>query len=996
MNRMTKLYLPLSKKLAVLLLTLTTSVAWSQTRTVTGKVTSADDGTALPGVNIIEKGTSNGTVSDSDGGFSITVNENATLIFSFVGMASQEIIVGNQTNINVHLASDLSNLGEVVVVGYQIVRKQDLTGSVSQVSAKDFNKGIYVSPSELFQGKMAGVLVTGSSGAPGAETSITIRGNNTIRGGNGPLIVIDGVQMDNSQPKQVTNIPGGMGDTPGIDPLSFINPNDIEKIDVLKDASAAAIYGSRGANGVIIITTKKNREAGSRIEFQASAGVSKISHQPDVMNGDQYRQALQTENIAVGDFGSNVDAFDEILQTGSIQNYNLTFATNGDKSSHAFSFGYTDQKGIIRESGLNKLNGMLKSTYNFFDDRVTLDVFLMGSDLQQANAPIGNNSSTDGNIISQALQWNPTRPLYEDGDFLQPNSGGEINPLATLKAYDDQFAMKRLVGSIAPTVSIAKGLDYKLQLGFDDMRGDRQVQIKKLLWFGGAPGNNPGFAYLQQSKFLSTQMSHTLTYNKTLGDLKLTALVGYEFLRQRADIIRMQAQGFSSDQINFVKNIQNALPAQTAIEYIAPPDSKLQSYFGQIFANYNDKYMLTATLRSDGSSKFGSNNRYALFPSFAAATNLHNFDFVPEVFDNLKLRVGYGLTGNQAIPAGAAIESWGYLAGGGEQQIVQLNNANPDLKWESTETINVGIDFGIQNSRFTGTLEYFQRKSRDFIYQVTNASPAPPGFVWKNIDGEIVNSGFEISLNALVVDKADVKVDIGTNITFQDNIFHTSSDGFLTTGALNGKGLSNVTSQVIVDGQPLNVFKLRDWTGIDETGFSTYRGYDDIAGISPFYYVGDPNPNTLLGFYVNATYKKFDASINMNGAFGHQIYNNTANAVFIKGNLIGGGRNTSPDLIGNGESVANVSAASSRYLEDGDFLRLANVSLGYNLTFTDKAVKRVRVYVTGQNLHVFTNYSGFDPEVNTDKSVASVPSRGIEYTPYPRAKTFLVGLSASF
>jgi iron complex outermembrane receptor protein len=996
MNRMTKLYLPLSKKLAVLLLTLITSVAWSQTRTVTGKVTSADDGSALPGVNIIEKGTSNGTVSDSDGAYSITVKENATLIFSFVGMASQEVVVGSQTNISVNLESDLSNLGEVVVVGYQIVRKQDLTGSVSQVSSKDFNKGIYVSPSELFQGKMAGVLVTGASGAPGAETSINIRGVNTIRGGNGPLIVIDGVQLDNSQPKVSTNVPGGMGNTPGIDPLSFINPADIEKIDVLKDASAAAIYGSRGANGVIIITTKKNKEPGSRVEFTASAGVSKISHQPEVMTGDQYRSALQTEGIAVGDFGSSVNAFDEILQTGGVQNYNITFANNSEKASNAFSFGYTDQKGIIRESGLKKLNGMLKSSYNFFDDRLTVDVLVMGSDVRQANAPIGNNSATDGNVISQALQWNPTRPLFEDGDFLQPNSGGEINPLATLKAYDDQFAMKRLVGSIAPTISITKDLDFKMQFGFDDIRSERALQVKKLVWFGGAPGNNPGFAFLQQGKYLSTQMSHTLTYHKSLGDLKLTAMAGYEFLRQRQDQFNAQAQGFSSDQINFVKNIQNAVPAQTAMQYIAPPDSKLQSFFGQVFANYNDKYMLTATLRSDGSSKFGSNNRYALFPSFAAATNLHNFDFVPEMFDNLKLRVGYGLTGNQAIPPGSSIETWGYLAGGGEQQIVQLNNANPDLKWESTQTINVGIDFGIQNSRITGTLEYFQRKSKDFIYQVANASPAPPGFIWKNIDGEIVNTGFEISLNALVIDKTDFKVDLGTNITFQDNIFHTSSDGFLTTGALNGKGLSNVTSQVIVDGQPVNVFKLRDWTGIDETGFSTYKGYDAVAGISPFYYVGDPNPNTILGIYANLTYKKFDASINMNGAFGHQIYNNTANAVFIKGNLIGGGRNTSPDLIGNGESVANVSAASSRYLENGDYLRLANVSLGYNLTFNDKAVKRVRVYVTGQNLYVFTNYSGFDPEVNTDKSVASVPSRGIEYTPYPRSRTFLVGLSASF
>jgi TonB-linked SusC/RagA family outer membrane protein len=994
MNRMTKLYLPLSKKLAVLLLTLLTSVAWSQTRTVTGKVTSADDGSALPGVNIIEKGTSNGTVSDAEGAYSINVKENAVLVFSFVGMASQEVVVGSQTVVNTGLQPDLTNLGEVVVVGYQVVRKQDLTGSVAQVSANDFNKGIYVSPSELFQGKMAGVVVTGASGAPGAETSINIRGVSSIRGGNGPLIVVDGVQLDNGQPKGGINIPGGMGNTPGIDPLSFINPNDIERFDVLKDASATAIYGSRGANGVIMITTKKARDGGS-IDFQASAGVSTISNQPEVLSANQFREALLTEGIAVGDYGSDVNAFDQITQTGSIQNYNLSFATASENSAHRFSVGYTDQKGVIRESGLKKLNGMLKSTYKFLDNRVTVDVLLLGSDVRQASAPIGNNSATDGNIISQALQWNPTRPLYEDGDFLQPNSGGEINPLATLAAYDDEFAMKRLIGSVSPTINIIKGLDYKAQFGFDDLRGDRAAQVKKLVWFGGAPGSNPGFGFLSQSKYLSLQMSHTLVWNKEFENMKLSALAGYEYLHQRQDIFNAQAQGYSSDEIDFVKNISNALPAQTAMQYIAPPDAKLQSFFGRVNLNFSDKYLLTATIRSDGSSKFGANNRYAVFPAFAVATNLHEFDFVPDVFDNLKVRVGYGLTGNQAIPPGAAIESWGFVAGGTAQQIVQLNKANPDLKWESTQTINFGIDFGLQNSRFSGTIEYFHKKSKDFIYQVANAMPAPAGFFWANIDGEIVNTGIEIGLNAWVVDRNDFKIELGTNVTFLENIFNSSMDGFLPTGALNGKGLSNATSQVIVDGQPVNVFKLRDWTGIDESGFSTYRGFDPIAGISPFYYVGDPNPNAVVGIYANFIYHKFDAAINLNGAFGHQIYNNTANAVFIKSNLIGGGRNTSPDVIGNGENVANVSAASSRYMEDGDYLRLANVSVGYNWEFA-KAIKKVRLYVTGQNLAVFTNYSGFDPEVNTDKNIDNVPSRGIEYTPYPRARTFLVGVSASF
>jgi TonB-dependent starch-binding outer membrane protein SusC len=993
MNRMTKLYLPLSKKLAVLLLTLITTVAWSQTRTVTGKVTNADDGTALPGVNIIEKGTSNGTVTDSDGGFSLTVKDNATLVFSFVGMATQEIAVGSQTKVDVSMVADLTNLGEVVVVGYQTLRKQDLTGAISQIGANDFNKGVYVSPSELLQGKVAGVLVVGSSGAPGAETSINIRGVNSIRGGNGPLIVIDGIQLDNSMPKGGLNIPGGLGNTPGIDPLSFINPNDIESFSVMKDASATAIYGSRGANGVILITTKKAREGG-QIDFAASTGVSTISKRVETMSAGQFRNALDTEGIAVGDFGGSVNAFDKILQTGTVQNYNIGFSTNSERSAHRFSVGYTDQKGIIKESGLKKINAMMKSNYKFFDDRVSVDFILMGANVKQASAPIGNNSSTDGNVISQAMQWNPTRPLYEDGTYLQPSTGGEVNPMALLGAYDDQFKMERIVASVAPTINIMKGLDYKVQLGYDQIRGERGLSVKKFLFISGVP--NQGFAYFGTSKFTSQQISQTLTYSKEFGDVKLKTIVGHEFVRNTADLFNVSATGFSSDEIDFVENIQNALPAQTGMSYGAPPDTKLQSFFGQANVNIGAKYILTATLRADGSSKFGTNNRYGIFPSAAFAANLHEFDFVPTSFDLLKLRVGYGKTGNQGIPPGAASEMWGFATGGGTATIQQLNKPNPNLKWEATTTINVGVEFGLFNSRLTGSIEYFDKRAKDFIFQSFIAQPGPAGQFWENIDGEIRNKGVEVSVGGWLIENDNVKLELGTNLTFLQNKFVSGNDATIPTGTLNGKGLSNVTSQLIADGQPVNAFYLRDWTGIDANGFSTYRGFDEIAGVSPRYFVGDPNPNLILGIYSNLTYKKFDATINLNGAMGHQIYNNTANAVLIKGNLIGGSRNTSPDLIGNGEQVSNVSAASSRYLEDGDYIRLANLSVGYNFDFNSNAIKKLRLYVTGQNLAVFTNYSGFDPEVNTDKSFNGVPSNGIEYTPYPRARTFLVGVTASF
>jgi TonB-dependent starch-binding outer membrane protein SusC len=986
---MTKFYLSFSRYVTVLLM-LTTTMAWSQSRNVTGKVTASDDGSAMPGVNIVVKGTSTGTTTDVEGRYSVNVDDNATLVFTFVGYTSQEVSVGNQSEVNVTLQSDITSLSEVVVVGYGAVKKKDLTGSVAQVGAADFNKGIYVSPGQLLQGKIAGVLVTGSSGAPGAEVSIRIRGNSSIRGGNSPLIVVDGMQLDNGSAKTSINVPGGLGNTPGIDPLSFINPNDIETFDVLKDASATAIYGSRGSNGVIMITTKKGQ--GDRIDFSASTGVSTLSKKLDVMTADEYVSALQTEEVAVGDYGSSVNAFDKIIQTGTMQNYNIGFSTGNERSSHRLSLGYTDQKGIIKESGLKKFNAMLRSSYNFFDNRIKVDMLVLGSNVNQTSAPIGNNSSTDGNLISQALQWNPTRDLYDiDGKFVQPG-GVEVNPLALLKAYDDKFIMNRVIASVAPTIQILKGLDYRVQVGIDHTQGDRGVSLKKFLLVSGQP--NLGQAYFNSFQLTTEQITQTLSWNKEMGSITLNALAGYEFQRSKLDGISVSATGFTDDAIDFVKSLQNATAANTGMSYTAPPDTKLQSFFGRANLNFSDKFLFTATVRADGSSRFGANNRYGVFPALAVAWNLHESNFLPQSINTAKLRLGWGLTGNQQFPAGSSLDRWSFASGGGTGTISQANLGNPNLKWETTTTINAGLDFGLFNSRVTGSIDYFNRTTNDILFNVTTPQPGPAISYWTNLDAEIHNTGLELGLNTYIIDKENLKWQFGTNVTFLKNKYTSNNDVVLYTGTINGKGLSGVTSQVIAPNEALNAFYLRTWTGIGEDGFSTYQGYDEISGSSPRTVVGDPNPNVLLGISTSVNVKQFDASLNFNGAFGHQIYNNTANAVFVKGNL--GSRNTSKDLIGNGESPGNVSAASTRYLEDGDFLRLANVSLGYTISPSSKAIKNLRFYVTGQNLLLFTKYSGFDPEVNTDKNSNGVPSYGIEYTPYPRARTFIIGVSASF
>jgi TonB-linked SusC/RagA family outer membrane protein len=992
---MTKFYLSFSRYVTVLLM-LTTTMAWSQSRTVTGKVTASDDGSAMPGVNIVVKGTSTGTTSDVEGRYSLNVESNATLIFTFVGYATQEVSVGAQSEVNVTLQSDITALSEVVVEGYATIKKKDLTGSVAQVSANELNKGIYTSPAQLLQGKIAGLLVVGASGAPGAETAIQIRGVSSLRSGTAPLIVVDGIQLDNQSGKQGFALPGGLGNAPGLDPFSFLNPNDIERVDVLKDASALAIYGSRGANGVIMITTKKAPEGVSKIDFSASAGVSTISKKIKVLNGDQYRAAMASEGVSSGDFGDNVDAFDKIIQTGSVQNYNVGLSVGNHGNSHRISVGYTDQKGIIRKSGMKKYNAMLKSNYSFLDDRIKVDVLLLGAHIEQQSAPIGNNSPTTGNLISQALQWNPTRPLYNiDGTYNQPSSNVEINPLATLAAIDNNFEVNRIIASIAPTIRLAKGLDYKVQIAMDHSSSNWNVTQKKFLFVNSLPGR--GQADYSTNSLTTQQFSHTLSYSKDFSDFSLTALLGYEYQKNRLTGLVAGAVGFSSDDMNFTHNFQNALAADTYITSIAPPDSKLQSYFGRAQVNYKDRIRVTATVRSDGSSKFGRNNRTAVFPAFAVAWSLDKEGFVPESIDALKLRASWGQTGNQSFPSGLSSKSYVFGKGGGTNTIKQADFGSPDLRWETSETTNIGIDFGVFNSRVTGSIDVYNKKTNDQLFNLPAAQPFTSVNFWKNLDQAVItNKGLEINLNGYVIDTDKVKFQIGTNVSFRQTKFTPGSelkDVYIETGSLDGNGLTGVLGQRTANGQPINSWYLKQFQGFDENGISKYRTDPENPGKDKFY-SGTPYPSMIAGITFSLTVGKFDATVAMNGVTGNKIYNNTANALFIKSNL--GTRNITPDLVGNGESLGNSLSASTRYLENGNFLRLANLTMGYNFDFNNKAIRNVRLFVTGQNLFVITKYKGFDPEVNTNKTVNGIPSFGVDYTQYPRARSFVVGLTASF
>jgi len=947
----------------------------------------------MPGVNIVVKGTAIGTTTDVEGRYSINAEGNATLIFTFVGYATQEVAVGNQSEVNVVLQSDVTSLNEVVVEGYATIKKKDLTGAVAQVSSKDLNKGIYTSPAQLLQGKLAGVLVVGASGAPGAETNIQIRGVSSMTSGTAPLIVVDGIQLNNQTGKFGVGLPGGLGNAPGIDAFSFINGSDIDRIDVLKDASALAIYGSRGANGVIMITTKKAAEGTVKIDFNASAGVSTISKKLKVLNGDQYRAALNSEggNQAV-DFGDNVNAFDKIIQQGSVQNYNIGLSAGNRFNNHRLSFGYTDQNGVIKKSGLKKYNALLRSSYSYFDDRVKFDFMLLGARTEQKSAPIGSTSSTAGNIISQALQWNPTKPLYNpDGTFNQPNSTSEINPMAMLAANDNNYAQNRIIVSLAPSIQLAKGLVYKVQLAIDHQSNDWIVGQKRLLLNNGLPGR--GFLGYSHVTSTNQQYSHTLSYDKTFDKLEFVGYVGYEYQVNRVTGTALTAQGFSTDDIDFYHNLDNPLPSDVTHTSVAPADSKLQSYFGRFQVNYADKLRLTATLRRDGSSKFSPNRRYATFPALALAWSLDKEGFLPEFVNDLKVRVSWGMNGNQSFPSERSKKSFVFVPGP-SPTVKQDQFGAETLKWETSTTTNLGLDFGLFGSKLTGTLDFYNKKSNDLLFFLLSPLPGPDARIWKNIpDAYIINKGIELGLNTDIIDNGKLRLNLGFNATYRSIKYEPKGSVeqiIVQTGLLNGNGLTNQLSQQAIKDKAPNEFYLPQFQGFNETGFAQYRDNG-----SNYYASGSPYAKWLGGLTLNLNYGKFDATLAMNGAGGNKIYNNTANAIFVKGNLATG-RNISPDLVGNGENVANALTLSTRYLEKGDYVRLSNLSFGYSFNFESKYMKSLRLFVTGQNLFVITKYTGFDPEVNIDKSVNNAQSFGIDYTQYPRARTFSAGLTAAF
>jgi iron complex outermembrane receptor protein len=977
----------------------------SAAQPIPGRVTD-ETGAPLPGATVIVKGTTNGTITDTDGKFVIDADANDILQISYVGYSPKEVSVNGQSSIVVRLNPDLSQLNEVVVIGYGTQKRSDVTGAISSVNSESFNRGVVTNPGELLQGKLAGVSIAANSGEPGAAQDIIIRGIGSLRSGTQPLYVVDGFLLDNSSTGVPTN------------PLNFINPNDIESIDVLKDASASAVYGSRAANGVVVITTKKGKGK-PQINFAASTAFSSMAKTIDVFDADAFRRQVVAVGGTLEDFGANTNWQDELTQRGVSNTLNLSMSGAGSENfSYFTSVGYQDQEGILKNSRLKRYSGKLNLNQRAFKGRLNIDYNLTASRTENLRPSI---TST----LSDMLSLNPTVPAYTDGAPTLLNTNA-LNPLTRYNLFSDKAINNRILATISPSIEIVNGLTYKLNFGVDYSATNRNGQYKPFPAVINESDVSNGVLDVNVSANTNQLVENTLTYNWNRDVHSVTVLAGHSF-QEFLDETRITTyRGFATNNIEPIYQDHTSttqFPTPVNSEAIK---NELQSFFGRANYIYANKYMFTGTLRADGSSKFGENNRYGYFPSFAVGWNISNEDFMANsFFNNLKLRASWGQTGNQEIPS--KITKASYLeqrlqTGAGSISTYPIDTdatslqgypygiiftrlANPNLQWEVSTQVDVGVDFAFFNSRLTGTVDYFNKESSNILLEVVPADPVQPtSTYWNNIPGMIIqNNGVELTLNYASDPQRDFSYSMGGNITYTQNKVQNSPYAVLATGAAQGSGQTGATINGYINNEPLGAFYMYQFDGINaDNGQNIFRDTNGDGEIldNDRLVVGSAIPKFIFGYNLNFRYKAFDLGLNFNGVAGNKVYNHTTMTLFSKAQLAKSNNTTDFAVQYPNEILSNANTVSTRYLENGSFLRLNNATLAYNLNLAGSrlgdAFQRISLTLTGQNLFVITDYSGFDPEVNTGSASGGIQTFGIDRFTYPRARTFLLGLNVTF
>jgi iron complex outermembrane receptor protein len=963
---------------------------------VSGKVLD-ENNQPLPGVNIIEKGTTNGTVTDIDGNFILQLSGKSPLVvFSFIGYENIEMPAAE--NLSVQMKPESKGLNEVVVVGYGSQEKKDVTGSIATISPKDFKQGITTSADNLLQGKMAGVRIINSSGEPGGGVDVQIRGLGSIRSGSTPLFVVDGIPLSNND---VTPTGGsvGFGSSSAKNPLNFLNTSDIESINVLKDASAAAIYGARGSNGVVLITTKKGKKGEGTLTVNSYAAVSQLAKKIDLLSANEYRKAVgETSDY---NHGASTDWQDEVFREAITTNTELSFARQTNTGSYYASLGHIDQEGIIHNSNFKRISARLNAEESFLDNkRLRVKMNLAVSQMNENGVPTSDNAGSDGQLITHMLMANPTQPVYDqDGNYTN------FNPMYLLYIYEDETNSFRAVGNIEASFRILKGLTYKINYALDRATSERNTTFYK-----NETVINPNGIYNQANLENTSQLiEHYLTYGFLDGKHKLDLLGGFSYQKFKAEQTGFSIEGLEEKGVGVKPKYNPDYTSYTSSDiWGSAQENELQSYFARANYAFDGKYMLTASLRADGSTRFGEDKKYGYFPSFALGWNMSKENFMDNLtaINNLKVRASWGQTGNQEVPNKITKASYSLSSGNGynlnqgtvTNGITVNRTANPDLHWEIVTQYDFGFDFELFKGRLYGSIDYYNKTTTDAILYIPSPVLSPTDNVWKNVDAKIINKGFEFTLGYKVIDTKDLRWNIDVNGTTLNNEIQDLPVSEMYSGSISGPGQSGVMANIYKSGYEIGSFYLLKQIGFDENGAEIFEDTNKDGNIDSDdrVIVEGALPNFTYGINSQLSWKNFDFSFSILGQTGAYLFNNT-NFTAANINNLQSDRNVLRDYYKSGASSSNSPQISTYYLEKSDFIRLNSARLSYNFNTSNiNWLAGLNVYVTGQNLLTITNYTGFDPLANADKASDGNQSVGIDYTSYPNARTFMLGLTLKF
>jgi len=1007
--------------------------------TITGRVVDSTSRQGLASVTMSVDGTTRRTVTRSDGSYTLSEvpagSQRVTARRIGYGSASQTVTVraGATATADLAMGAAAATLGEIVVTGYGTQRREAISGSVSTIDATAANVGVITNATQMLQGRVGGVSMTSNNGEPGAGIQVRIRGGTSVSASNEPLYVVDGVPLQNEETTAGAAGIASINAQLARNPLNSINPNDIESITVLKDASATAIYGSRGANGVILINTKRVAGGGGQMEYETYVGSSMATKSLGLASGAEYRAYVQGR-VAAGQLpasaatslgAADTDWEGELTRPGVATSHNLSFSGGSSATQYRASLNYFKQQGVVIANGLDRYQGRLNATHDAFSGKLRLGLNMMAARVNNVFAPIENGGGFLGGLFTNMAIYNPTFPVMcptgstasgcvgkPAGSYYETGTGAQDsrNPVAMAELIEDVAPENRMLGNFSGTISLRDDLTAQTMVGIDYNTSVRRTFAPRTSPIGAQYN---GFAQQSDKSLQNANFQQLLTYTPALSATHEVEVVGgYEYTKTDNRGFNVAMQGFITDAFG-VDNLGAGTQSLSPIPWSYRVESQLVSFFSRVNYGFNDKYYLTGVMRYDGSSRLAPGHRYATFPAVSGTWRMSEEDFLAgSMFSTLAVRAGWGKQGNQSVAPyqtklllradpGALYPFGGVITSG----LRAAQVGNPDLTWETATQVNVGFDYGLMNERFTGVIDIYQKTTNDLLLTVPVPQPAVVQERLENV-GSLRNRGVEATFNTALMKSAGRSLNLEIVASFERNKIISLGDTarkFINTGFVSGQGQSGQYSQRIMVGEPIGSFFAPHFLRVQggQQIFSCVSTSPGCAGgetTNPTdadrIVVGSANPSFSLGVSNNGAWKKFDASWLWRGEFGGKVFNNT-NLVYQTKSNATQGRNFLAAALDDQDAITEPAKFSDRWIEDRTFVRLQNVTVGYLFNMPTRLMggRSARVFLSGDNLFLVSGYTGYDPEVFVASGLAS---RGIDYLTYPRARTFTLGARMQF